>query len=119
MLGQAVNHIRYGAGRVTAFEPPRVEVTFDDGAVRTFAYPQAVGRFLRFADEAAQRRAEQDRQDGEALSGQGQMEQLLARRRRAEAIDRQRLEAIREKRVATARRNMARAAMAREKKEAN
>lgn len=116
MVGEAVSHVRYGRGRVTAFAPPRIEITFDDGTARTFAYPQSVGRFIRFEDEAADRRAGQDRERAEVLDGEQTMARILAERQRAEETAQQRLEALREKRIASARRNMARAAMAREKK---
>ena len=51
MLGEPVTHTRFGSGKVTAFAPPRMEVTFDDGTVKAFSYPQAVERFIRFVDE--------------------------------------------------------------------
>ena len=117
MLGQAVVHVRYGRGEVTAFAPPRIEVTFEDGAARTFAYPQAVGRFLTFEDEAADARARRDRERSEVVAGERSMERMLDQRRQAEAITRQRLDAIRDKRIESARRSMARAAIAREKKQ--
>ena len=40
MLGEPVTHTRFGSGKVTAFAPPRLEVTFDDGAVKVFPYPR-------------------------------------------------------------------------------
>ena len=57
MLGEPVIHTRFGSGKVTAFAPPRMEVTFDDGAVKVFPYPQAVERFLRFESPDAMQRA--------------------------------------------------------------
>ena len=29
MLGEYVAHVRFGEGRVTAYAPPRIEVTFE------------------------------------------------------------------------------------------
>ena len=67
MLGQIVTHTRFGRGRVTAFDPPRMEITFDDGAARSFAYPQAVEGFIRFESPAAMEKAVRDRQQAEVV----------------------------------------------------
>ena len=76
MDGETVTHIRFGAGRVTAFAPPHIDITFDDGTVKTFVYPQAVGRFIRFTGEAAQRQAQRDREQSEALAREREMAKL-------------------------------------------
>ena len=34
MLGETVTHTRFGSGKVTAFTPTRMEVTFDDGVTQ-------------------------------------------------------------------------------------
>ena len=116
MLGQIITHTRFGRGIVTAFNPPRMEVTFDDGATKAFAYPQAVERFIRFEDPGAMARANQDRQQAEVLKRESDMARLTENRRRAEEETRQRLEAIHEKKVAAAKRTAARSAMARKMK---
>ena len=116
MLGEIVTHIRFGAGRVTAFEPPRLEITFEDGAVRAFAYPQAVGRFIRFERPEAEERARRDREDAGATARETDMARLMESRRRAEEDTRLRLEAIHEKRLTAARRAAARSALARKGK---
>ena len=116
MLGEIVTHTRFGSGKVTAFDPPRMEVTFDDGSVRTFAYPQAVERFIRFENPDVGLRASLDRQQNAAVEREKDMARLMENRRRAEAENRQRLEAIREKKIAAARRTAARSAMARRAK---
>ena len=116
MLGEYVAHVRFGEGRVTAYAPPRIEVTFEDGTVRTFAYPQAVERFLCFRETSVQARAVRDLEQSEATARQRSLEQLLVRRQKAEEDALRRLEAMREKKVATARRTAARSAAIREAK---
>ena len=116
MLGEIVTHTRFGSGKVTAFAPPRMEVTFDDGTVKAFPYPQAVERFLRFESPQAMERALNDRQRADVVQRESEMARLEENRRRAEEETRQRLEAIREKKVAAARRTAARSAMARKAK---
>ncbi len=116
MLGEPVTHTRFGSGKVTAFAPPRMEVTFDDGTVKAFPYPQAVERFLRIESPDAMQRALNDRQRADVVQRESEMARLEENRRRAEAETRQRLEAIREKKVAAARRTAARSAMARKAK---
>jgi len=116
MLGEPVTHIRFGSGKVTAFDPSRMEVTFDDGVVRAFPYPQAVERFLRFESLQAMQKALNDRKRADIVQRENEMARIMENRRRAEAETRQRLEAIREKKVAAARRTAARSAMARKTK---
>ena len=114
MLGKYVAHVRFGEGRVTAYAPPRIEVTFEDGTVRTFAYPQAVERFLSFREPAVQARAIRDLEQSEAAERQRSLDQLLVRQRQAEEDALRRLEAMREKKAATARRSAARSAAVRQ-----
>ena len=116
MVGETVTHIRFGAGRVTAFAPPHIDITFDDGTVKTFVYPQAVGRFIRFTGEAAQRQAQRDREQSEVLAREREMAKLLADREKAEEAARQRMEQLHEKKVAAAKRTAARSAAARKAK---
>ena len=116
MVGEIVAHPRFGSGRVTGFEPPRIEVAFEGGMVKTFAYPQAVGRFLNFEGEAARLQSERDRDRAEADARELAAARLLADRQRAEAAARQRLEQLHDKRVAAARRTAARSAAARRAK---
>ena len=112
MIGKVVTHTRYGRGVVTSFQPPRIEIAFDDGTVKTFAYPGSVARFIRFEDEDAQHRAARDLAREEVLSDRV-AEQIREGRRRAEADALQLRDAQREKRIATAKRTAARAAAAR------
>jgi hypothetical protein len=116
MLGEIVTHTRFGRGTVTAFNPPRMEVAFDDGATRAFAYPQAVERFICFESPDAMERASRDRQQAEVLKKESDLARLLESRRRAEEDNQRRLDAIREKKVAAAKRTAARSAMARKMK---
>ena len=116
MLGQIVTHTRFGRGKVTAFNPPRMEVAFDDGATRAFAYPQAVERFIRFESPDAQDRARRDREQNAVVAQEAELARLAESRRRAEEDNQRRLDAIREKKVAAARRTAARSAMARKMK---
>jgi len=116
MLGEIVTHTRFGSGRVTAFAPPRIEVTFDDGVVRAFAYPDAVDKFLRFEGEQARQQAMRDREQAEVSERERVLARLAENRRRAEEDNLRRMEAIREKKVATARRSAARSALARKAK---
>ena len=117
MLGQIVTHTRFGRGKVTAFDPPRMAVTFDDGAIKAFAYPQAVEKFIRFEDAKAQSRALRDREIAETSEQELAMAVLAEHRRQAEEDNRRRLEAIHEKKVAAARLTAARSAIARKMKE--
>ena len=116
MLGQIVTHTRFGRGRVTAFDPPRMAITFNDGTVKVFAYPQAVEKFIRFEDAEAQSRALRDREMAETSEQARVMAVLAEHRRQAEEDNRRRMEAIHEKKVAAARRTAARSAMARKAK---
>jgi len=116
MLGEPVTHTRFGSGKVTAFDPPHMEVTFHDGTMKAFPYPQAVERFLRFENPQTMQRALNDRKRADVVRQESEMASLMENRRRAEAENRQRLEAIREKKVAAARRTAARSAMARKSK---
>ena len=108
MVGELVSHIRFGSGKVTAFEPPHIEVTFEEGAVKTFVYPQAVDRFIRFEAEEARQRAARDLELARNLERESAQARLTADRQRAEEAARQRMEQLHEKRVAAARRTAAR-----------
>ena len=116
MVGETVTHIRFGKGRVTAFVPPHIEISFNDGTVKTFVYPQAVDRFICFTSEAAQQQAQHDREQSEVLAREREMAKLLADRQRAEEAARQRTEQIHERKVAAAKRTAARSAAARKAK---
>ena len=108
MVGEAVVHSRYGLGRVTAFKPPRIEIAFDSGDSRTFAYPLSVDRFIHFERDEAQHRAERDREQAAVLEQEQAIEKLLQLRQRAEETAREHVEALREKKAAAARRTAAR-----------
>jgi len=117
MIGEIVNHVRFGRGRVTAFAPPRIEITFEGDVVRAFAYPQAVERFLRFEREDARQRALRDRDQADTDARERDMLRILQDRQRAEEAARKSLDALHEKKVAAARRAAARSAAARKEKE--
>ena len=68
MIGEAVTHVRFGKGNVISFEPPRLTIAFDNGTEKTFAYPQSVGRFIRFERDEVQQTAERDRNQAEIVS---------------------------------------------------
>ena len=104
MIGEVVVHSRYGRGRVTAFNPPRIEVTFDSGDPKTFAYPLSVSRFIAFERNEAQERAERDREQAAVLERERALEKLMLDRRQAEEAARQRAKAFHEKKIASARR---------------
>lgn len=116
MIGENVSHIRFGAGKVTAFAPPRIEIAFLDGTVKTFAYPQSVGRFLRFAGAEAQARAQRDLEQAEMLARESAMVRLLEDRQRAEEAARQRRELLHDRKIAAAKRTAGRSAAARKMK---
>ena len=116
MTGQAVIHTRFGRGVVTRFEPPRIGIRFEDGADRTFAYPQAVGRFIRFEDPDAARRAGDDARRAEITASEQARVAVEARRRREEAIMQERAEAFHLKKVAAAKKVAANRRMALERK---
>ena len=73
MVGERVTHIRFGEGTVTAFAPPHIEITFSDGAVKTFAYPQAVDRFISFDGENAREKARRDREQADVVAREKEM----------------------------------------------
>ena len=116
MVGERVTHIRFGEGIVTAFAPPHIEIAFGDGAVKTFVYPQAVDRFIRFADGKAQAQAQRDLEQAGVFARADEMARVLANQQRAEAAARQQLEQLHERKVAAARRTAARSAAARKAK---
>ena len=100
MVGQVVEHVRFGRGVVTGFEPPRMEVRFDgEDAPRRFSYPGVVSNFLRFTDPDAARRARSDLDAADVLDQQAVMAKIAANRQREEAIVERRLEALRKKRT--------------------
>ncbi|MBQ8111157.1 MAG: hypothetical protein IJ124_13450 [Clostridia bacterium] len=107
MVGEAVAHVRFGKGSVISFEPPRIVIAFDNGEEKTFAYPQSVGRFIRFERDEVQQRAEQDRSRAEIIGQELEMARLQEKRRQAEEADRLRIESLREKKVAAAKRTAA------------
>lgn len=100
MLGEIVEHARFGRGTVTAFDPPRIEVAFDSdaGPARRFSYPAAVGRFLSFENPEAARRARADLEESDALTRQEALRRIEQNRRREEQIAQLRLESLRKKR---------------------
>ena len=104
MVGEAVAHVRFGKGSVISFEPPRIAIAFDNGMEKTFAYPQSVGKFIRFERDEVQQRAERDRNQAEVVSRELEMARFQEKRRQAEEANRLRAEAFREKKVAAARR---------------
>ncbi len=104
MVGEVVTHIRFGRGNVTAFDERHIEIAFDDGSVRIFAYPMSVRRFLRFDRDEAQRRAEGDCEQAEQIAREREMMILEEQRRKTGEEARQRAEALREKKAATAKR---------------
>ena len=113
MVGERVTHIRFGKGTVTAFAPPHIEITFSDGAVKAFAYPQAVDRFISFDGENAREKARRDREQSNVVAREKEMAKMLAVRQKAEEAARQRMEQLHEKKVAAAKRTAARSAAAR------
>jgi len=107
MIGEAVTHARFGKGIVISFEPSRLTIAFDNGTEKTFAYPQSVGRFVRFERDEVQQKAERDRNQAEIVSQELEMARLQEKRRQAEEADRMRVEALREKKATAARRSAA------------
>ena len=113
MVGERVTHIRFGEGTVTAFAPPHIEITFSNGAVKTFAYPQAVDRFISFDGENAREKARRDREQADVVVREKEMTKMLADRQKAEETARQRMEQLHEKKVTEAKRRAARSAASR------
>ena len=113
MVGERVTHIRVGPGVVTAFAPPHIEIAFSDGAVKTFAYPQAVDRFIAFDGERAREQARRDREQADVLVREKELAKIIADRQKAEEAARQRMEQLHEKKVAAAKRTAVRSAEAR------
>lgn len=103
MVGEIVIHVRFGRGIVTAFAAPRIEITFDDGTVKTFAYPLSVKRFLHFERSEAQKRAAQDCEQDEVIAREREQTMLVEKRRKAEEEALRHIEAQREKKAAAAR----------------
>lgn len=116
MVGERVTHIRFGEGMVTAFAPPHIEIAFSDGAVKTFAYPQAVDRFISFDRENAREQARRDREQADVVAREKEMAKMLADRQKAEEAAQQRMEQLHEKKVTEAKRRAARSAAARASK---
>ena len=100
MVGEIVEHARFGRGTVTAFEPPRMEVCFDaeDGMARRFSYPAAVVKFIRFVNPEAARKAREDLEQSDALARQDALQKIEQNRRREEQIALLRLESTKKKR---------------------
>ena len=118
MTGQVVTHVRFGEGRVIDFAPPRITIEFQDHTTKTFAYPQAVERFLSFADPLTEVRARRDLEQARVLAAEDARARIEERRQHEEELTRQRLEAIHDKKVAAARRSAARSTAARAAKSA-
>ena len=120
MIGEIVTHSRFGRGTVEGLEDSRITVRFDDGAVRVFAYPAAVERFLTFENPSAAAQAAEDLAQSQRTAAEIARAEIEARRRREEALTQMRLEAMREKRVSTAKKAAANraAAVARNKAKA-
>ena len=72
MLGEIVTHVRFGRGVVTAFQPPRIEVCFDDapGIPRRFAWPSGAAQFLSFENPLAARELEKAMDTAETTAGE-------------------------------------------------
>jgi len=100
MVGEIVEHARFGRGTVTAFEPPRLEVRFDADPEQTrrFSYPAAAAKFIRFVDPGAAQRAMDDLAASSALLRQEALQKIEQNRRREEQIALLRLESARKKR---------------------
>jgi hypothetical protein len=113
LVGERVTHIRFGAGTVTAFAPPHIEITFSEGAVKTFAYPQSVDRFISFDGENAREKARRDREQADVVAREKEIAKMLADRQKAEEAARQRMEQLHEKKATDAKRRAARSAAAR------
>ncbi len=107
MIGEVVTHVRFGKGNVISFEPPRITIAFDNGTEKAFAYPQSIGKFICFERGEVQQKAERDRNQAEIVSQELEMARLQEKRRQAEEADRLRIEALRDKKVADARRSAA------------
>ena len=104
MVGEIVEHVRYGRGVVTGFEATRISVRFDaDAMERRFAYPVAVERFLKFERPEAADRARRDMASSRACKLKSDQERSEAKRRRDEAEAALRMELMRKKRVDAAR----------------
>ena len=116
MVGEHVTHTRFGEGTVTAFAPPHIEIAFSDGAVKTFAYPQAVDRFISFDKENAREQARRDREQADVVAREKEMAKMLADRQKAEEAAQQRMEQLHEKKVTEAKHRAARSAAARASK---
>ena len=113
MVGERVTHIRFGEGTVTAFAPPHIEIAFSDGAVKTFAYPQAVDRYISFDGETAREKARRDREQADVVAREKEIAKMLADRQKAEEAARQRMEQLHEKKATDAKCRAARSAAAR------
>ena len=113
MIGQRVEHIRFGQGVVTAFEPPRLDVCFDgEEKARRFTYPAVTSKFLRFIDPDAARRARSDLEANDVLTHQQIVEKIEANRRREEEISQELVDAMRKKRAEAAKQASERRRMA-------
>lgn len=100
MVGEIVEHARFGRGTVTVFDPPRMEIRFDSdgGEARRFSYPAAAARFIRFINPEAAQRAREDLENSDALARQEMLKQIEANRQREERISEERMESLRRKR---------------------
>ena len=113
MVGERVEHIRFGQGVVTVFDPPRMDVCFEgEEKARRFTYPAVTSKFLRFIDPDTARRARSDLEANDVLTQQQIVEKIEANRRREEEISLSRVEALRKKRADAAKQAAERRRMA-------
>lgn len=59
MVGEFVQHSRFGRGEIIEYAAPHIKIRFESGEKR-FAYPQAFESFLSFESAAMQARLNQD-----------------------------------------------------------
>ena len=100
MIGETVKHIRFGEGRVAAYVPPLIEIEFQDGTVKKFVYPQAVGRFPTFTDADIMQQAKHDLEQAEALIRKCDAERMLESQRIREEAAKLQSEQIQKKKTA-------------------
>lgn len=86
-MQQRVSHIIWGEGYIEYRDARYVRVVFDNGEIgtRTFVWPDAFGRFLRYEDAALQTSAEALLRESEQRRADEIAEAKAAEARRAEA----------------------------------
>ena len=106
MVGEIVEHVRFGRGVVTGFEPPHIDICFDaePSRSRRFSDPDAATRFLRFERAEAGARAQRDAEQASVASQQELLRRVEENRRREEQLTALRLEAQHKKRTDSAKR---------------